>query len=78
MDFRIPFNGRPHSYTETEIKTVVDMMRGSAPLTQGAHLGEFESRFRQYVRANHAFAVSNATAGLELTAQLCQFRRGMR
>ena len=76
MDFRIPFNGRPHHYTEAEIDTVVKVMRGSAPLTQGERLRGFEKRFGQYARVEHAFALSNATAGLELIAQLCQFKRG--
>ena len=76
MEFRIPFNGRPHEYTETEIDAVVGVMRGSTQLTQGEHLRDFENRFKQYACVDHAFAVSNATAGLELIAQLCQFKRG--
>ena len=65
MEFRIPFNGRPHHYTESEIATVVKVMRGSAPLTQGDCLQSFEKSFEQYARVEHAFALSNATAGLE-------------
>jgi dTDP-4-amino-4,6-dideoxygalactose transaminase len=76
VEFRIPFNGRPHHYTESEIATVVKVMRGSSPLTQGDYLQSFEKRFEQYARVEHAFALSNATAGLELAAQLCQFKRG--
>jgi dTDP-4-amino-4,6-dideoxygalactose transaminase len=76
VDIRIPFNGRPHHYTESEIATVVKIMLGSSPLTQGDCLRNFEKRFEQYVCAEHAFALSNATAGLELAAQLCQFKRG--
>ena len=76
MEFRIPFNGRPHHYTETEIGTVVQIMRGPTPLTQGGYLRDFEKHFRQFACVEHAFAVSNATAGLELAAQLCQFTPG--
>ena len=76
MEFRVPFNGRPHQYTEMEIDAVVGVMRGSAPLTQGVYLREFENRFKQYSCVDYAFAVSNATAGLELSAQLCQFKPG--
>jgi dTDP-4-amino-4,6-dideoxygalactose transaminase len=51
-------------------------MRGSTQLTQGVHLRDFENGFKNYACVDHAFAVSNATVGLELIAQLCQFKRG--
>ncbi len=73
MDFRIPFGVRGHKYTEEEIATTVAVMHGEAPLTQGIHLREFEERFRLYADVEHAFAVSSATAALEIAAQLCQF-----
>ena len=57
MDFRISFNGRPHAYTQTEIDTVVDVMRESTPLTQGVYLRNFEKGFQQYARADHAEAL---------------------
>ena len=76
MDFRIPFGVRGHKYTEEEIATTVAVMHGEAPLTQGACLHEFEARFRRYAGVEHAFAVSSATAALEITAQLCQFEAG--
>ena len=76
MEFRIPFNGRPHHYTETEISTVVEIMQGVSPLTQDVQLKAFEKRFGDYACVDHVFAVSNATAGLELAAQLCQFKAG--
>ena len=50
MEFRIPFNGRPHQYTGAEIDAVVGIMRGSTPLTQDVYLREFENRFKKYVR----------------------------
>lgn len=76
MNFRIPFSGRGHHYTEAEIATVVGAMCTAVPLTQGEHLWHFEKRFKHYIGANHAFAVSNATTALELAAQLCQFKSG--
>ena len=75
-EFRIPFSQRAHHYTESELTAAVTVMRDAVPLTQGKHLQAFESRFRDYAGIDHAFAVSNATAGLELAAQLCQFKTG--
>ena len=76
MDFKISFSGRSHHYIELEITAAVDAMRNAVPLTQGDHLRSFENRFKQYTGVEHAFAISNATAGLELAAQLCQFKPG--
>jgi perosamine synthetase len=76
MEFKIPFSGRAHAYTEAEINTVVEAMREENPLTQGKHLKNFEKKFCDYVGAQSAFAVSNATAALEISAQLCQFQPG--
>ncbi len=76
MEFQVPFGVRAHKYTEEEIATIVALMHGEAPLTQSAYLHEFEARFRRYAGVEHAFAVSSATAALEITAQLCQFEAG--
>jgi len=76
MTFRIPFSGRGHNYTNEEISVAVDAMRSAVPLTQGSYMREFEEKFCRYVNAEHAFAVSNATNGLELAAQLCQIDHG--
>jgi len=76
VEFRIPFSGRAHQYIESEISAAVDAMRMAVPLTQGEHLRSFENRFIQYTGVEHAFAISNATAGLELAAQLCQLKPG--
>ena len=76
MDFRIPFSGRAHHYENNEIDAVVQVMLGGESLTQGRHLQMFEQEFKNYVKVDHAFAVSNATVALELAAQLCQFVAG--
>jgi dTDP-4-amino-4,6-dideoxygalactose transaminase len=76
MEFSIPFSGRSHYYTESEIETVVATMRNAVPLTQGSNLQEFEKKCCHYVGAEHVFAVSNATAALEIAARLCQFEPG--
>ena len=76
MNLRIPFSGRGHLFTEEEIGAVVEAMRLANPLTQGVYQAEFEKKFSEFVGAEQAFAVNNATNGLELAAQLCQFDAG--
>jgi perosamine synthetase len=75
-NFLIPFAGRGHKFTEDEVNTVVDVMKSAIPLTQGIHLNAFQKNFCDYFSVEHAFAVSNATAALELAAQCCQFEDG--
>jgi len=76
MQYKIPFSGRSHKYTQSEIDSVVSAMRSAIPLTQGQHQQTLQEKFCQYIGADHAFALNNATAGLELAAQLCQFKEG--
>ena len=76
MEFKVPFGLRAHKYSEEEVATTVALMRGEVPLTQAVNLKEFESKFSQYADVDHAFAVSSATAGLEIAAKLCQFEPG--
>ena len=74
MEFKISFSGRAHAYTEEEISTVVQVMNDANPLTQGQYRNAFEEKFCNYIGVKHSFAVSNATAALEMAAQLCQFQ----
>ena len=76
MQFKIKFSGKSHNYTQDEIDVVVQAMKDAEPYTQGRYLKEFEEKFCQYTGAKHAFAVCNATAALEMAAQLCQFEPG--
>ena len=76
MEFRIPFSGRAHNYTDDEISVVIDAMRNSVPLTQGKHLKAFENKFKSFSGASHAFALNNGTSALEIAAQLCLFSDG--
>ena len=76
MQFRINFSGKSHDYTEDEIAIVVQAMKDADPYTQGRYLKKFEQEFCEYIGSSHAFAVCNATAALEITAQLCQFEKG--
>jgi len=74
--YRIPFSGRAHTYSKEETEVVVDAMQTAVPLTQGSFQQQFQERFCEYTGAKYAFALNNATAALELAAQLCQFKPG--
>jgi len=76
MKFKVPFSGRAHKYTNDEKTTILNAMDDAYPLTQGKYRDEFEKKFCDYTGANYAFAVCNATAALEMAAQLCQFSEG--
>jgi len=76
MGFRIPFSGRAHAYTRDEVQVVVDTMQHAIPLTQGRCLADFEEKFSRRFGVPHAFAVCNATAALEMAAQLCCIETG--
>lgn len=74
--FIVPWSGRGEAYTRREISAVVDAMRRADPLTQGPRQDEFERRFKAMMGARHAFAVSSATAALELCALLTRIGPG--
>jgi len=76
MKYNVPFSGRAHTYTNEEIETAVDAMQSAVPLTQGSFQQQYQNKFCEYIGTQHAFALNNATAGLELAAQLCQFKEG--
>ena len=76
MNFKIPFSGRAHLYTEEELEIIKEASQNAVPLTQGKYLKEFENKFAEYIGSNYSFAVNNGTSALELAAQLCQFKEG--
>lgn len=76
MQFKIRFSGKSHNYTDEEIETVIQAMRDAEPYTQGRYLKGFEDKFCEYIGAPNAFTVNNATAALEMAAQICQFEPG--
>ena len=74
--FKIPFASRSHEYTERDIRCVNQVMKNAETLTQGIYLKRFESDFKNIIGGNYCFAVNSATSALELTAQLCQLKKG--
>lgn len=76
MQRQINFSGRSHKYEPEEISAVIEAIHNADPLTQGKYLRDFEKRFCEYTSAKYAFSVCNATAALEIAAQLCQFKPG--
>ena len=43
--YKIPFSGRAHAYTATEVEAVVEVMKIAQPLTQGLYRNRFEASF---------------------------------
>jgi len=76
MNFRVSFCGRAHKYTQDEKDIVLEVMNNAVTLTQGGYQKNFQKKFANYIGSDDAFALNNATAALELTAQLCQFKKG--
>ncbi len=75
-NYKIPFASRSLSYTNQEIDVVKEVMKHSKTLTQGFYLQKFENDFKKNVGGKYSFAVNSATSALELTAQLCQLKKG--
>lgn len=76
MEFKINFSGTGHRYTKEEIDVVVETMQNADPLTQGKYREIFEKKFCEYNGNEYAFSVCNATAALEMAAQMCLFEDG--
>ena len=76
MQFRVNFSGTGHRYTQEEIDTVIEAMQNADPLTQGKYRDLFEKKFCEYNGNKYAFSVCNATAALEMAAQMCLFKEG--
>ena len=72
----VPWSGKGHLYSDDEIELVSRLMREADPLTQGKHQRLFEDRFRDYVGARHAFAVSSCSSALHLSAVLTRLGPG--
>jgi perosamine synthetase len=76
MNYKIPFSGRAHKYTQEEKDIILEAIENAVPLTQGKYQNEFQDKFSKYIGSEYCFAVNNATAALEMSAQLCQFEDG--
>jgi UDP-4-amino-4,6-dideoxy-N-acetyl-beta-L-altrosamine transaminase len=72
---KIPY-GRQH-IDQNDIDAVVSALK-SDYLTQGPKVREFESKFAEYVGADYAVAVNNATAGLHLSVLALGLKKGDR
>ena len=72
---KIPY-GR-QSIDQNDIDAVISTLK-SDYLTQGPKIREFESKFAQYVGANYAVAVNNATSGLHLSVLALNLSKGDR
>ncbi|WP_446899021.1 DegT/DnrJ/EryC1/StrS family aminotransferase [Clostridium sp. LBM24168] len=73
MNRKIPFS--PPDITQDEINAVIEVLK-SGWITTGPRTAEFEKQLAKYCEANHAVAVGNATAGLELLLQVFDIKEG--
>lgn len=71
----IPY-GRQH-ITEEDIAAVAEVLRGPF-LTQGPHIGAFETAFASYIGCQYAVAVANGTAALHLCCMALGVTEGTR
>jgi UDP-4-amino-4,6-dideoxy-N-acetyl-beta-L-altrosamine transaminase len=72
---KIPY-GR-QNIDKNDIEAVVSTLKSDF-LTQGPKVKEFEENFAEYVGANYAVAVNNATAGLHLSVLALGLKKGDR
>ncbi|QCH29153.1 DegT/DnrJ/EryC1/StrS family aminotransferase [Clostridium tyrobutyricum] len=73
MNKKITFS--PPDISQAEIDAVVDVLK-SGWITTGPKTAEFEKQLANYCNSNHAVAVGNATAGLELLLQVFNIKSG--
>jgi len=77
-EYRIPWSGRSHDYTEDEIQFITDVIRTADPLTEGKYQKLFEQKLTKYfdIPEGHIFTVDHGTSALELIAGLCHIEPG--
>jgi UDP-4-amino-4,6-dideoxy-N-acetyl-beta-L-altrosamine transaminase len=75
MNHPIPY-GRQH-ITDEDIAAVADVLRGPF-LTQGPHIGAFETAFANYIGSQYAVAIANGTAALHLCCMALGVTTGTR
>ncbi|WP_240625727.1 UDP-4-amino-4,6-dideoxy-N-acetyl-beta-L-altrosamine transaminase [Spirosoma pollinicola] len=71
----IPY-GRQH-ITDEDIAAVAEVLRGPF-LTQGPHIGAFETAFSNYIGCQYSIAVANGTAALHLCCMALGVTEGTR
>lgn len=76
--WKIPWSGRSHNFSDEQIRFLVEVIKTGDPLTQGKYLRLFESKLSDYFNVAHDsfFAVDSGTSALELTAILSHIEEG--
>ncbi|MDC1091662.1 DegT/DnrJ/EryC1/StrS family aminotransferase [Candidatus Pelagibacter ubique] len=72
---KIDWSGRPHEFTNKDVKYLTNIIKKADPLTQGKYLKKFESDFSKYIKKKNTFAVSSAASALEIIAALLQIKK---
>ena len=72
---KIDWSGRPHEFTNKDVKYLTNIIKKADPLTQGKYLKKFESDFSKYIKKKNTFAVSSAASALEIIAALLHIKK---
>jgi dTDP-4-amino-4,6-dideoxygalactose transaminase len=76
MKLEVDFSARAITYTDEEVKKVLEVMTEAPTLTQGEYLTKFEAKAKEYFEVDNVFAVANGTNALELSAMLSNLKEG--
>lgn len=75
-EFKVPWSGRGHDFSQEEIDAVITAMKTADPITQGRFQKEFEEKFKNKFGVASAFAVNTCASALELSAVLSRIKPG--
>ena len=68
--FRIDWTNNSIKYLSREKKAIIKSLDDAIPFTQGKYLNDFEKKFKKYLTSKSAYAVSNGSNALDLSAIL--------
>ena len=57
MNFKIPFSGRAHLYTQDEVDEVSEVMKSAKTLTQGKYQEEFQKKLSSYLGVDQIYTL---------------------
>ncbi|MGE3974350.1 MAG: DegT/DnrJ/EryC1/StrS family aminotransferase [Bdellovibrionales bacterium] len=75
-ELKIDFPGIQTRLTNNEVDQIAEVIKTSKTHTMGPRLKEFEEKFAQYIGTKYAVGLTNATAALELAAQVGGVQEG--
>ena len=76
IKYKIDWTNRSILYTEKEIKSFSNKINQFTPLTQGIYKNKFEKNFKNYLNSKNAYALSNCSNAIDLSAMLIDIQDG--